>query len=71
MGTKVPKDEGGRKDMKKTLVHDCQFIKLTDEVKKEGEHVPTPVRWGAMVMCAICGNRRILWTDGGIDICQK
>ncbi len=51
-----------------TPTHTCQFFKLTDEVKKEGEHVPTPVRWGVLIMCAICAERRMLWTDGEVEI---
>lgn len=49
-------------------VHICQFFKIANETKKEGELVPEPVRWGIKIMCALCGQRRILWTDGEVEI---
>lgn len=44
-----------------------QFFKITDEVKREGEMIPEPVRWGIKVMCVYCAERRILWTDGEVE----
>lgn len=56
------------KEAKFVPTHTCQFIKITDEVKKEGEMIPEAVRWGVKVMCAICAERRILWTDGEVEV---
>jgi len=45
-----------------------QWIKITDEIKYEHDgHQKVPVRWGCKVMCANCGDRKILWTDGGME----
>lgn len=45
-----------------------QFLKIGDEIKKTGEQLQVPVRWGARVMCALCGQRRTLWTDGEVEV---
>lgn len=50
------------------LVCPHQFFKIADETKKEGEQIQITVRWGVKIMCALCGQRRILWTDGEVEI---
>ncbi len=45
-----------------------QFFKIADETRKEGTPVEYPVRWGVKVMCALCGEIRILWTEGKVEI---
>ena len=45
-----------------------QFFKITDEVKsKEDNMTRVPIRWGVKIMCAFCGEQRILWTDGEVE----
>ena len=45
-----------------------QFFKVADETKKEGAEIQITTRWGIIVMCAFCGERRVLWTDGEVEI---
>lgn len=84
MGEEISKNANCIQDMRKIKVEpalmnttipliECvhQFFKIADEVKREGEMVPTPVRWGVKIMCGECGERRILWTDGEVEICQR
>ncbi len=45
-----------------------QFMDIGEEVKQKEDLVRQPVRWGRRIMCAFCGERRILWTDGEVEI---
>ncbi len=55
------------KDISKPICNH-QFFKINDETKFKVENMQTiPVRWGVKVMCALCGQQRILWTDGEVE----
>ncbi len=45
-----------------------QFFKLNDDTKtKEENMTKVPYRWGVKVMCVLCGQQRVLWTDGEVE----
>jgi hypothetical protein len=49
------------------MIHVHQFFKISDETKKDNSPIPQEIRWGVKVICADCGEIRILWTDGKIQ----
>ncbi len=45
-----------------------QFFKINDEIKYKIENMQSvAVRWGVKVMCVLCGEQRVLWTDGEVE----